>query len=1410
MQRNFRTQMILKAGMKNLFCLCAALCFHLSATSTPAINVNEPPDHAREMPGSNHVLDAAVNTFSGTLDTTNQRDLQDHFQITCPPRKIITQVTKTVTGNGFVGFVSFNTEALVGQGGGTFTGAGTTATYPLGAGTYQVLAAADFAPAAAWTITVHMEDAPDYELFLSGGFLSVIDMSGNGDAMTISQPTTGTILFTVPGRTFSLNKGPKTIGATNPISLSGLKDISIHGMSGNDSFIVGNLAAIPSLAIRGGQGNDTVILNGDVTLAPDEGLDVNFQADSEPGSIEVLSVSAGAGIVASGTGGIVLKSPQGIRLAQGASVETQNGQLKIEANQQTALAAGDFSGVEMDGAELRVTGTGSLSVKGTPALGSAANRCGLVLANASRISGTNVELSALRVSPGNTGLSLLTGSEILAAAATIVTDRLKADNTVRISATSVLTIKPAEFDAVTVNLGGLPLPGVAQSLDLSDALLDRIVTTLLELPSGAAGCEFSAAISPSAVGTLKLINASGAALRPPIAGVDVTMPPGGRLDLAMPLQIDITGPVPDTQAPQLKVIGGVNLLGALKLTSTYAGSSDDTFTLIDNDGTDPVSGAFTGLFDGAFVPWPGSPGLLGAISYFGGPGNDVVLRLISPDAGFLRVTNAQAEGPGSLRSAFSYAAASPGPDTIVIEPWLSGQTIMLGGEIIVPAGTAVTADVTALPQGLTVSGGGGSRLFSNADSLTLRGFTLTGGAGAPGGAISNESGATLNLQHCTLFGNASAGNGGAIANGIAATANLTRCTLSGNAASGDGGAIYNPAGTATLTHVTVSSNSAVRGGGIYEGVVTLNNSIVAGNSSNLGGDVFSEFLAGTFYLTDTDPRLGPLANNGGATMTRALLSGSPALNAAGAGALTDQRGFAIFGLPDLGAYEEQPWIGITGSRQYDENFNSLGTASRAWTDHTRLTGWRAQINNGATAPGNLQASNGSTVLSGLINAGSTDAQQFDRALGSRANPTGNTANISYAVTFRNVAAVPVSFSRLRYVIELWRSGTAASQVENVTVFYAITDSPPAGIASGSSSSVAAPGTGFTAMPSAANTFVAVAAANAALNGNSAANRSLADFSFSAGAAPVILAGQYLTLKWTDTDTPGGDGIQAIDDVSITFTEHAPPPLVLGSIANGNTVSPLKAATNARFRQTGPSEITMDPGAAVLTTDVVPLVPGTEKCFVITVEAQDLSNTDGFEAADTLKVELLAFTPEGTVILSLTSDFDIDGDGVISGGASPLFDEFNTGQLAHSVRWTSAFPLVGIIPVGATGVQVRITAALSASGSVEVLRFRDAGIFPCLDSDSDGINDSVEGAQGTNPFDAASRQEFHCQVGGSTELSTVPGRNYQTLYSSELAHWTRDGAPASGAGQSIVLPPLSTTEARAFRKVLIAPVPTIQP
>src|SRR5262249_24762321 len=148
--------------------------------------------------------------------------------------------------------------------------------------------------------------------------------------------------------------------------------------------------------------------------------------------------------------------------------------------------------------------------------------------------------------------------------------------------------------------------------------------------------------------------------------------------------------------------------------------------------------------------------------------------------------------------------------------------------------------------------------------------------------------------------------------------------------SGGGGIWFLSPQSATLTNCTLANNQATSGGGllINQGSATLLNTIVSGNTSDIGRDGTGEVSAtSSFNLIGTggsgglvngvngnqvgvaNPGLAPLANYGGPTQTHALLPGSPAINAGtstGASA-ADQRGInrPQQSIVDIGAFESQ-------------------------------------------------------------------------------------------------------------------------------------------------------------------------------------------------------------------------------------------------------------------------------------------------------------------------------------------------------------------------------------------------------------------------------------------------------------------------------------------------------------------------
>lgn len=207
-------------------------------------------------------------------------------------------------------------------------------------------------------------------------------------------------------------------------------------------------------------------------------------------------------------------------------------------------------------------------------------------------------------------------------------------------------------------------------------------------------------------------------------------------------------------------------------------------------------------------------------------------------------------------------------------------------------------------------------------------YDIAGGIVAvTGGSISGS----------TIDSNVSQGRAGGIA--VFNPLEVSNSTVSGNAAESDiaGGLFLRWPSTLRLHNSTVTANhSALDGGGVWLNAAgsDFRSSIVSGNSSDVGNrdnrygaampfaiDGGSN-LIGSSSPTVTlpadvltgDPRLRPLAQNGGPSRTHALLDDSPAIDAGSNddGLAFDQRGPAFVrtygSAPDIGAFEFQPIV----------------------------------------------------------------------------------------------------------------------------------------------------------------------------------------------------------------------------------------------------------------------------------------------------------------------------------------------------------------------------------------------------------------------------------------------------------------------------------------------------------------------
>ena len=321
----------------------------------------------------------------------------------------------------------------------------------------------------------------------------------------------------------------------------------------------------------------------------------------------------------------------------------------------------------------------------------------------------------------------------------------------------------------------------------------------------------------------------------------------------------------------------------------------------------------------------------------------------SAAANTVTVTNTNDSGPGSLRQAL--VAANDG-DTIDATG-ISGAITLTSGLLLVDKSVTINgpgADV------LAVDGNMASRVFQTLSgrTVTISGFTIRNAlAGTEGGGVDNEGGATVTIMNCAISGNTAglgagifnsgmmtvinstlsgntASEGAATYNSGSGTLTISNSTLSGNVATSTGGACFTLA-TLQITNSTISDNSApsLAGGILDFGALVIGNTILKSGSSgtniynnggtvtslgyNLSSDDAGGSLTGPGDQIFLDPMLGPLQNNGGPTMTHALLPGSPAMNL-GDPKFTpppsfDQRGpgfnRVVNGRIDKGAFEVQ-------------------------------------------------------------------------------------------------------------------------------------------------------------------------------------------------------------------------------------------------------------------------------------------------------------------------------------------------------------------------------------------------------------------------------------------------------------------------------------------------------------------------
>jgi hypothetical protein len=250
---------------------------------------------------------------------------------------------------------------------------------------------------------------------------------------------------------------------------------------------------------------------------------------------------------------------------------------------------------------------------------------------------------------------------------------------------------------------------------------------------------------------------------------------------------------------------------------------------------------------------------------------------------------------------------------------------------------SVILDGTTFRGNTTGGAYGGPNLST--DTFTGRNLLVDGNVAGALAGLTVFASTSASLENSSVTNNtATASSDGGLtmgAGGPAVPLSLVNTTVSGNRAEEGAGGLGISGGAFVGTNLTITNNTADYdgggsggdGGGIAKsggGTTVLRNSILFGNrdgspgaeAPDCDGTITSGgnniigttqgcgYTAGPGDQIGADPKLGPLADNGGNTLTHALLKGSPAINQADASSApqTDQRGLQRQD-PDIGAYE---------------------------------------------------------------------------------------------------------------------------------------------------------------------------------------------------------------------------------------------------------------------------------------------------------------------------------------------------------------------------------------------------------------------------------------------------------------------------------------------------------------------------
>ena len=251
-----------------------------------------------------------------------------------------------------------------------------------------------------------------------------------------------------------------------------------------------------------------------------------------------------------------------------------------------------------------------------------------------------------------------------------------------------------------------------------------------------------------------------------------------------------------------------------------------------------------------------------------------------------------------------------------------------GGGIYTSSGDVSLIDSTISNNVVGGSADGGGIHSSDGNVTAIRSSISLNQSGGDGGGIETFSGDVV-LLNSTISGNQTSGQGGGINAVSSDLIQIVNSTIVNNQSGNNGGGVH---GTTSSSDDLIIENSIIAGNITTGGIgpdLEYGSSVDSVVRFSLIGDSSGTPLAATGPSTPdangnlvgspgdlVDPLLAALADNGGPTLTHALLADSPAINAGGSASIAvgpiDQRGSfrVVDGQIDIGAVESET-LGVT-------------------------------------------------------------------------------------------------------------------------------------------------------------------------------------------------------------------------------------------------------------------------------------------------------------------------------------------------------------------------------------------------------------------------------------------------------------------------------------------------------------------